>query len=43
MLGWIVDSINMTISLSPHHVTQLKEIVHAYPLLGAGHGVDNLL
>ena len=31
MLGWIVDSINMTIALPPHRVERLKEIVHAIP------------
>ena len=31
MLGWIVDSINMTISLPPHCLARLKEIVHAIP------------
>ena len=29
MLGWIVDSVNMTIALPPHCVARLKEIVHA--------------
>ena len=31
MLGWIVDSINMTIALPPNHVARLKEIVHSIP------------
>ena len=31
MLGWIVDSINMTISLPPHCLARLNEIVHAIP------------
>ena len=31
MLGWIVDSVNMTIALPPHRVARLKEIVHAIP------------
>ena len=26
MLGWIVDSVNMTIFLPPHRVVRLKEI-----------------
>ena len=31
MLGWIVDSVNMTIALPPHRVERLKEIAHAIP------------
>ena len=27
MLGWIVESVNMTITLPPHRVARLKEIV----------------
>ena len=27
MLGWIVDSVNMMITLPPHHLARLKEIV----------------
>ena len=40
MLGWIVDSINMTIALPPHHVARLKEIVHAIPRTQQRVGVD---
>ena len=40
MLGWIVDSVNMTIALPPHHVARLKEIVHAIPLTQRRVGVD---
>ena len=31
MLGWIFDSINMTIALPPHCVARLKEIIHVIP------------
>ena len=40
ILGWIVDSINMTIALPPHRVTQLKYIVHAIPHTQQRVGVD---
>ena len=40
MLGWIVESINMTISLPSHHVARLKEIVHAIPRTQQRVGVD---
>ena len=40
MLGWIVDSINMTIALPPHRVEQLKEIVHSIPRTQQRFGVD---
>ena len=31
MLGWIVDSVNMTINLPPHCVARLKEIISSIP------------
>ena len=31
MIGWIVDSVNMMITLPPHRVAQLKEIVSSIP------------
>ena len=31
MIGWIFDSINMTITLPPHQVVRLKEIVSSIP------------
>ena len=31
MIGWIFDSINMTITLPPHRVVRLKEIVSSIP------------
>ena len=40
MLGWIVDSINMKISLPPHCVARLKDIVHAIPRTQRRVGVD---
>ena len=40
MLGWIVDSFNMTIALSPHHGARLREIVHAIPCTQQRVGVD---
>ena len=43
MLGWIVDSVNMTIALPPHRVTRLKEIVHAISRTQRRVGVDDLL
>ena len=40
MLGWIVDSVNMTIALPPHRMARLKEIVHAIPCTQRRVGVD---
>ena len=40
MLGWIVDSINMTIALPPHCVAWRKEIVSSIPLTQHRVGVD---
>ena len=40
MLGWIVESINMTIALPPHRVARLKEIVHSIPRTQQRVGVD---
>ena len=40
MLGWIVDSINMTITLPPHGVARLKEIVSSIPHSQCRVGVD---
>ena len=40
MLGWIVDSVNMTISLTPHRVAWLKEIVSSIPITQHSVGVD---
>ena len=40
MLGWIVDSINMTIALPPNHVARLKEIVHSITRTQQRFGVD---
>ena len=40
MLGWIVDSVNMTIALPPHRVARLKEIIHAIPRTQRRVGVD---
>ena len=40
MLGWIVDSVNMTIALPPHRVARLKEIVHSIPRTQQKVGVD---
>ena len=40
MLGWIFDSVNMTIALPPHRVARLKEIVHAIPCTQRRVGVD---
>ena len=31
MLGWIFDSVNMTIALPPHRMARLKEIFHSIP------------
>ena len=31
MLGWIVDSVNMMITLTPHRMARLKEIVSSIP------------
>ena len=33
MLGWIVDSVNMTITLLPHRVVRLKEIILSIPCI----------
>ena len=40
MLGWIFDSVNMTIALPPHRVARLKEIVHTIPRTQQRVGVD---
>ena len=40
MLGWIVDSTNMTIALPPQYVARLKKIVHAIPRTQQRVGVD---
>ena len=40
MLGWIFDSINMTIILPPHRVARLKEIVSSIPRTQHRVGVD---
>ena len=40
MLGWVVDSFNMTIALPPHCVAQLKEIVSSIPSTQHRVGVD---
>ena len=40
MLGWIVDSINMTITLPPHQVARLKKIVSSIPRSQRRLGVD---
>ena len=40
MLGWVVDSINMTIALPPHYVARLKEIVSSIPRTQYRVGVD---
>ena len=40
MLGWIVESINMTITLPPHRVARLKEIVSSIPRSKRRVGVD---
>ena len=40
MLGWIFDSINMTITLPSHRVARLKEIVHAIPRTQQRVGLD---
>ena len=40
MLGWIVDSVNMTITLPPHRVARLKKIVHVIPRTQRRVGVD---
>ena len=40
MLRWIVDSVNMTITLPPHHVARLKEIVSSIPSTQHSVGVD---
>ena len=40
MLGWIVYSVNMTISLPHHRVERLKEIVSSIPCTQHRVGVD---
>ena len=40
MLGWIVESINMTIALPPDRVARLKDIIHAIPRTQQRVGVD---
>ena len=40
ILGWIVDSVNMTIALPPHRVARLNEIVHSIPRTQQRVGVD---
>ena len=40
MLGWIFDFINMTITLPPHRVARLKEIVSSIPRSKRRVGVD---
>ena len=40
MLGWIVDSVSMTIALLPHRVARLKEIVSSIPSTQHRVGVD---
>ena len=40
MLGWIVDSVNMKITLPPHIVARLKEIVSSIPHTQHRVGVD---
>ena len=40
MLGWIVDSVNMTIALPSHRMARLKEIVSAIPRTQRRVGVD---
>ena len=39
-LGWIVDSVNMTIALPPHRVVRLKEIISSIPCTQHRVGVD---
>ena len=40
MLGWIVDSVNMTITLPPHRVARLKKIITSIPCTQHIVGVD---
>ena len=40
ILGWIFDSVNMTITLPPHRVARLKEIVSSIPFTQHRVGVD---
>ena len=40
MLGWIFDSLNMTINLPPHRVARIKEIVSSIPRTQHRVGVD---
>ena len=40
MIGWIFDSVNMNITLSPHRVARLKEIVSSLPRSQRRIGVD---
>ena len=40
ILGWIVDSVNMTITLPPHRVALIKEIVSSIPCTQRRVGVD---
>ena len=40
MLGWVVDSVNMTIALPPHRMARLKEIVSSIPSTQHRVGVD---
>ena len=42
MRGWIVDFVNMTITLPPHGVAQLKEIVSSIPHTQRRVGIDKL-
>ena len=37
ILGWIIDTINMTIQLPPHCVEQLEEILALHPIHPASH------
>ena len=40
MLGWIVDSVNMMITLPSHRVVRLKEIIASIPRTQRRVGVD---